>query len=229
MNLETLHKISYGIYIVCASKGSKSNGQIINTVFQITSDPAVLAISVNKQNLTHEYLSSGKYFTISILTKEAPMTFIGQFGFKSGRDIDKFKGVDIKIDKTGVPIVTNYSMGYIECEIMDHLDCATHTIFLGKVVNADITKDGDPMTYAYYHEVKKGLSPSTAPTYIKGEGEKKEESKMQKYKCGVCGYVYDPAVGDPDSGVKPGTPFESLPATWVCPVCGADKSQFEKV
>jgi flavin reductase (DIM6/NTAB) family NADH-FMN oxidoreductase RutF len=170
MNLEALHKISYGMYIVCASKGDKSNGQIVNTVFQITSEPPIIAISVNKLNLTHEYLSASKAFTVSILTKEAPMTFIGQFGFRSGRDIDKFKGVNIKKDKTGVPIVVDNTMGYLECEIMDSLDCATHTIFLGKVVNAEISNSSEPMTYAYYHEVKKGLSPKNAPTYIKSEG-----------------------------------------------------------
>ena len=49
---------------------------------------------------------------------------------------------------------------------------------------------------------------------------------MKKYVCNICGYVYDPAVGDPDSGVKPGTAFEKLPADWVCPVCGASKSDF---
>ncbi len=51
---------------------------------------------------------------------------------------------------------------------------------------------------------------------------------MQKYVCTVCGYVYDPAQGDSAGGVKPGTPFEKLPADWVCPVCGASKDDFEK-
>lgn len=52
---------------------------------------------------------------------------------------------------------------------------------------------------------------------------------MQKYKCLVCGYIYDPAKGDPDNGVKAGTSFENLPDTWVCPECGAPKSEFEKI
>jgi len=86
------------------------------------------------------------------------------------------------------------------------------------------------MTYAYYHEVKKGLSPKTAPTYIReGAMPEKNEAKASSYKCTVCGYIYDPAKGDPDGGIKPGTPFEQIPDTWVCPVCGADKSVFEKV
>jgi rubredoxin len=87
--------------------------------------------------------------------------------------------------------------------------------------------DDEPMTYAFYREIKGGKSPKTAPTYIQ-EDFKKEVDKMQKYKCTVCGYIYDPEQGDPDSGIKPGTLFENLPDNWVCPVCGADKSLFEK-
>ncbi len=52
---------------------------------------------------------------------------------------------------------------------------------------------------------------------------------MAKYRCIVCGYIYDPEIGDPDGGIEPGIAFEKLPDTWLCPVCGADKSQFEKV
>lgn len=86
------------------------------------------------------------------------------------------------------------------------------------------------MTYAYYHQCKGGKSPKTAPTYTKSVDEqpKKEEQNMDKYVCKVCGYVYDPAKGDPDSGIAPGTAFEDLPDDWVCPLCGAAKSDFEK-
>jgi rubredoxin len=52
---------------------------------------------------------------------------------------------------------------------------------------------------------------------------------MDTWKCTVCGWIYDPAIGDPDGGVEPGTPFEKIPDTWVCPVCGATKDAFEKV
>jgi rubredoxin len=86
------------------------------------------------------------------------------------------------------------------------------------------------MTYAYYHQIKGGTTPKTAPTYI--EDEKKEEEKMEglpKYKCEVCGYIYDPEKGDPDGDIPPGTPFEKLPDDWICPVCGAAKSDFKKV
>jgi rubredoxin len=83
------------------------------------------------------------------------------------------------------------------------------------------------MTYAYYHQVKRGTTPKTAPSYI--EERKETVSKMAKYQCTVCGYIYDPELGDPDGGIKPGTPFEKIPDSWVCPVCGASKDQFEKI
>jgi flavin reductase (DIM6/NTAB) family NADH-FMN oxidoreductase RutF/rubredoxin len=228
MNLEALHKISYGIYIICSGKEGKFNGQIVNTVFQITSEPANIAISINKNNLTHEYIVSSKKFTISVLTKDAPMTFIGTFGFKSGRDIDKFKGVKTISGKTGIPIVTDSSLAYLEAQVIGQQDCGTHTIFIGTVINADVLSSAEPMTYAYYFQVKKGTSPKTAPTYQNVQ-EKKGEKGMDKYKCKVCGYIYDPAVGDADGGIKPGTKFEDIPDSWVCPVCGVDKTQFEKV
>jgi len=84
------------------------------------------------------------------------------------------------------------------------------------------------MTYAYYHQIKGGKSPKTAPTYIKEESEPKKTATSGKYRCKVCGYIYDPDKGDPDSGVRPGTAFDALPDTWACPVCGAPKSEFEK-
>jgi rubredoxin len=92
------------------------------------------------------------------------------------------------------------------------------------------------MTYAFYHKVKKGKTPEKAATYVKnrsGESEAKpretkgeEANQLKKYKCTVCGYVYDPAAGDPDNGVEPGTAFDKLPDGWVCPVCGAAKDAF---
>ncbi len=149
MNLNTLHKVSYGIYIVSSKMDGKFNGQIVNTVFQITSEPPTIAVSINKQNLTHQYIENCNVFTVSILAKDTPLKFIGLFGFKSGRDVDKFENINYKIGKTGVPIVTDNTIGYLEAEVINRLDAGTHTIFTGKVVDAEILKDGEPMTYAY--------------------------------------------------------------------------------
>jgi flavin reductase (DIM6/NTAB) family NADH-FMN oxidoreductase RutF/rubredoxin len=229
MNRKTLHKISYGLYIVSSINGDKKNGQIANAIFQVTSEPPTLAISINKKNLTHEYISKSEVFTISILPEQTSMKFIGTFGFKSGRDLNKFDGINYKIGKTKVPIIVDSSIGYIECKVINKIDIGTHTIFCANVIDADIFNEDNPMTYDYYHKVKGGYSPKTAPTYFSAvDKEIKEEKKMDRYVCDVCGYVYDPEKGDPDNGVQPGTKFEDIPDEWVCPVCGAPKTSFSK-
>jgi flavin reductase (DIM6/NTAB) family NADH-FMN oxidoreductase RutF/rubredoxin len=227
MDLKALYRLGYGLYIVSSLKGEKLNGQVANTVFQITSQPPTIAVSINKQNLTYEYIRQSKVFTASILAQDTPLAFIGHFGFKSGRDIDKFKGINYKIGVTGAPIVTDHTLAYLEAKVLQEVDAGTHSIFIGELVGAEVIGEGEPMTYAYYHRVKRGTTPKTAPSYI---AEKKEGgTKMAKYRCTVCEYIYDPEQGDPDGGIKPGTPFEKIPDDWVCPVCGAAKSDFEKI
>lgn len=230
MNPKALYKISYGLYIVSSIKGDKINGQVANTLFQVTSEPQTIALSINKKNLTHEYITHSNVCTISILNQQAPMPFIGTFGFKSGRNTNKFKNINYKIGVTETPIVLDYTLAYIEVTIIDKIDVGTHTIFIGKVKNADLLTDEKPMTYEYYHQIKGGISPKNAPTYSSMEETKRKDEKkdMGKYVCSVCGYIYDPEKGDPDSGIKPGTRFEDLPEDWVCPVCGAAKDAFEK-
>jgi len=227
MNLKALHKMTYGLYIVASRKNDSFNGQVANTFFQVTSEPVTIAASINKQNLTHEYIRESRILAVSVLSKNTPLKFIGHFGFRSGRDLDKFKGVNHRVGRTGAPIVLDHAIAYAEAEVTKELDMDTHTIFVGKVVDAEILTDEEPMTYAYYHEIKRWATPETAPTYIKEEEEGGDG--MAKYRCTVCGYVYDPEKGDPDSGIKPGTAFEELPDDWVCPVCGVSKDQFEKV
>ena len=227
MDLKVLRNCTYGLYVIGSRKGDRLNGQIANTVFQVASDPPTIAVSINKQNLTHEFINEGKVFTVSILSQDTPLSFIGHFGFKSGRDIDKLKDVNYKLGDTKVPIILDHSLAYLEARVINQLDVGTHTIFIGELVGADVLSEGEPMTYAYYHQVKRGTTPKTAPSYI--EERKETVSKMAKYQCTVCGYIYDPELGDADGGIKPGTPFEEIPDNWVCPVCGASKDQFEKV
>jgi rubredoxin/flavin reductase (DIM6/NTAB) family NADH-FMN oxidoreductase RutF len=198
---------------------------------QITAEPPTLAVSINKENLTHELITQSKKFTISILDKQTPMSLIGTFGFKCGRTIDKMEHVTCIQKETRVPIVTDHTIAYIEATLINKMDIGTHTIFVGEITNADLLTDNEPMTYGYYHHVKGGLSPKNAPTYLGEQAKKepnKEEKTMDNYVCTVCGYIYDPEQGDPDNGVKPGTAFEDVPEDWVCPVCGAGKEAFEK-
>jgi ferric-chelate reductase [NAD(P)H] len=166
MNLQALHSLSYGMYIVCSKKDGRFNGQISNTVFQVCSEPLIIALALNRQNLTNEFVSASKVLTISVLSQDTPLRFIGDFGFKSGRDVDKFKGVNYKMGETGVPIVLDNAIAYLEAKITSQLEVSTHTIFSGEVVAADVVKEGEPMTYAYYHLVKRGTTPKTASTYI---------------------------------------------------------------
>jgi len=229
MDMKTLYKISYGMYVISSKKGNKFNGQIANTVMQVTADPPQVLVCINKENLTHQYIQESGIFSVSILDQNTPMKFIGHFGFKSGREFNKFREIDYKIGKTGVPVVTSNTLGYLECEVAMNMDAGTHTAFVGRIVEAKTLEEGEPLTYAYYHQIKGGKSPEKAPTYIKNEKKEiQEEMKMEKYVCTVCGYIYDPEKGDPDSGIKPGTPFEEIPDDWVCPICGVTKDSFEK-
>ena len=228
MNRSALHKISYGLYVVTSGQDGKFNGQIANSMFQVTSNPATVAISINKENYTHELIKLSRKFVVSILSEEAPMTFIGLFGFKSGRDVNKLQNVKTKTAVTQVPVVLDHTVSYLEVEVDSEMDCGTHTIFVGRIVDCDVVSDAVPMTYAYYQKVKGGKSPKTAPTYSKEEpAAAVKPQTAASYVCSVCGYVYEPAKGDPDNGIAAGTPFEDVPDSWTCPVCGADKSKFE--
>jgi len=179
MDLTTLYKISYGMYVVCSKEGDKLNGQIVNTVIQVTAEPPRVLICINKENLTHQYIQKSNVFSISILEKDTPMKFIGHFGFRSGRELNKFKDMDYITRMTGAPIVTSNTLGYIECEVVGSMDTGTHTAFIGKIRDAKVLKEGDPLTYVYYHQVKKGKTQKNAPTYIKKEPNKeREENQM---------------------------------------------------
>ena len=233
LDLESLFNLSYGMCIVSSRREDKLSGCIVNTVFQVTPEPPMVAISIHRENLTHQYISESKVFAVSVLAEETPMEFIGRFGFRTGRDIDKFQDVNYKAGATGTPIILDNTVGFLEAEVTESVDVETHTLFIGRITSCE-TIDGAkiPMTYCYYRDVKGGRTPRRAATYI-GEKPKvkpaKGAKKMKKYKCLICGYIYDPEVGDPSNGVDAGTSFEALPADWVCPDCGVGKDEFEVI
>ncbi len=221
---EALYKISYGLYIVTSGDKENGNGFISNTVFQVTSKPAKFAIGCNKDNYSSEVIEKEGKFSISILQQETNSEIFGRFGFKSGRDLNKLEGMDIKIGETGVPIVLNDSIAYLECNVTEKIDIGTHWLFIGELISAEILKENtDPITYAYYRQIKKGISPKNAPTYIeKPEPEKKTQSEnSKKYECTICNYVYDEGEEE--------VSFKDLPDDWVCPICGAGKEEFEEI
>ena len=167
MDLKALFKLSYGVYVVTSKKKDSINGQIANTVFQVTSEPPTVGVSINKSNLTHEFIKQSKVFAASVLCQETPLTFIGNFGFKSGRDTNKFKGINYKIGDTGAPVVLDNAVSYLEVRVTKEIDVGTHTIFIGEVANADMVAEHKAcMTYDYYHQIKGGKTPKAAATYL---------------------------------------------------------------
>lgn len=235
MDKKALYSLSYGLYMVGSRMGESVNGQIANTVFQVTSEPPRIAVCINRNNYTHAFIAETGVLAVSVLDRETPIDLIGKFGFKSGREFDKFKNISFRRGVTGAPLLLEHSFAFIEAEVHDRLEVGTHTLFCATVVDCGIIRESEPLTYAYYQEVKKGRAPGSAPTYMgerQGkEGETAGRSPGQgggKYRCSVCGYIYDPLQGDPDAGIAPGTSFHDLPDTWVCPICGAAKEEFER-
>lgn len=213
MNKNVFRNFSYGVYVVSTLDNNRPTGCIANSIMQITSSPATVAVSMNHDNYTNSCIEASGKFAISILSEDSDPGLIGNFGFQSGKDINKFDTVSYETIGD-LPVITD-ACGYITCKVIDKMETSTHTVFLGEVVEGDILKNEPAMTYAYYHKVVKGKSPKNAPTYI-AEEETKTES-VAKWVCGICGYVYD---GD--------TPFEELPDTYTCPICKQPKSVFKQ-
>jgi ferric-chelate reductase [NAD(P)H] len=157
--------LSYGLYVVTSMCDKKANGQIANTVFQVTSDPPRMAVCINKENLTHACILKSGVFGVSVLEEDVPMPFIGRFGFKSGRDGDKLKDLTIEKGPSGCPLVTDHAVAVVEAKVVDQVDAGTHTLFIGEVSSARVLNQKKPLTYAAYHEKKRGKTPPKAPTY----------------------------------------------------------------
>lgn len=167
---KALFHLSYGLYVVASKAGggcvSGCNGQIANAVMQVTADPICLALALHKDNLTTECIASAGAFSVAVLEEDVPMTFIGTFGFKCGRDMDKFQGVNFKTGVTGAPLIQDHTLAVMEAEVVKTVDIFTHMIFVGKIIGAEQVREGIPLTYANYHLIKKGKSPKNAPTFV---------------------------------------------------------------
>lgn len=233
MDITAFFKVTYGLYVVSSHDGNNLNGHVSNTVFQVTADPPRFAIATHKDNLTTRYIEKSRVFSISILQQEVDLEFLGPWGFKPGTEVDKFKGTNYRTGKSGAPVLLDKAIAYIDCRVVDRMDTGTHILYIGEVVDAVILDpDAKPLTYHYYREVIKGLSPENSPTYT---GDKHEPVSMEtpaaattptRYQCSVCGYIYDPEEGDPHAGIPAGTAFEDIPDDWYCPICGVSKKDF---
>lgn len=217
MDKTMLYDISYGMYVVSTSYNGKNVGCVANTFSQITSEDLIVSISLNKNNYTNEAIKKTKKYALSIIAENTNPEVIGKFGFYSSKDVNKFEGFKYSMVE-GLPVIHENTTGYLIAEVFDVVDAGTHDIFLAHVKNAEGFNQNTPMTYAYYHKVVKGKAPKNAPTFVE---EEVKMSEGKKYKCLICGYIYDDAKED----VK----FEDLPEDWVCPLCGVPKSSFEEV
>ena len=212
INKNAFRNMSYGVYIVSTLDGERPTGCVANSAMQITSEPATIAVSINHDNYTNACIEKTGKFAISILTEQSDPGLIGTFGFQSGKDVNKFEGVEAVVQE-GISVVAD-ACSYLVCKVINKMETATHTVFLGEVIAADVLKDEEAMTYAYYHKVVKGKSPKNAPTYI---AEEEPVQKEEKWVCGICGYEYRGEI-----------PFEEVPEQFVCPDCKQPKSVFVK-
>ena len=149
-----LFSISYGLYIVGSVMGGRPNAQVCNTVFQLTSAPMRIALGINKNNLTNEYIKSSGVLSVCVLGRDGH-AMVRRFGFKSGREINKFENVEYFPGKLGAPVIDD-CISYLECRVVTDLtlDVGSHTLFIAEVVDGAVRSKEDPMTYAYYRETR---------------------------------------------------------------------------
>jgi flavin reductase (DIM6/NTAB) family NADH-FMN oxidoreductase RutF/rubredoxin len=247
MKYKSFHKLSYGLYIISTCLGEDKYGYIGNTVFQVTSDPSQIAISSHKNNFTTDKIIESEKFSVSVLKKEVNTSIIGEFGFMSGTEINKFRNIETITSVSGAPIVVDSSVAWFDCKVTQTVDVGSHILIIGEVLDSDLISDEEPLTYAYYREKYKMFSPKNSPTYIEKEkldaeteieqdvidknqepSKAKNEKSLSKFTCNICGFQYDPEEGDPTAGIPPGTPFEDLPDDYRCPICNAGKEYFRE-
>ena len=213
MDKKVLRNLSYGVYVVTSRDKDKNVGCIANSIMQVTSNPSVIAVSINHDNYTNKVIKENNKFGVSILKETTDAKIIGTFGFKSSKDNDKFDGINFK-EISEIPVLEN-TCGYMVCKVIDTMETSTHTIFLGEVIEADDYSTENAMTYKYYHENLKGSSPKNAPTYEETSiSQVDKDSKKRKWKCSICGYIHE---------------ADELPDDFKCPICGVGKEYFELV
>jgi flavin reductase (DIM6/NTAB) family NADH-FMN oxidoreductase RutF/rubredoxin len=221
INNEALFHITYGLYIVSSGDKQQGNGYISNSVFQVSAEPALFAACCNKNNFTAGMIEKHGHFSVSVLSENTETEIFSNFGYKSGKDFNKLEGMNIKYGITGAPIVLNHSTAYLECRLIQKVDVGTHWIFIGELSDAQLLDEtSKPISYTNYRETRNLFAPPKAPTYnsVFHTEDGKEAEKTKKYKCSVCGFIYDEA--------KNNQSFSELPDDWVCPVCGSDKDEF---
>ena len=200
MDTKVLFKIGYGLYILTAHENGKDNGCIINTVMQVTSDPCMIAVAVNKQNYTNEMISRTRKFNISTLAEGVSFEVFKHFGFQSGKEINKFETFsDVKRSPNGVLYITQNTNSYMSAYVQKEIDLGSHTMFIGQLVESECLSDIPTVTYDFY---QKNIKP------------KPESASHNGWRCKICGYVYE---------------GEELPSDFICPWCKHGAVDFERI
>ncbi|MBO5327630.1 MAG: flavin reductase [Clostridia bacterium] len=202
MEKECMYKLTYGLFVVSARKDKKQNGCITNTVMQVTTTPNCISVTINKDNFTHGLIKETGIFNVSVLSEKADFSIFEQFGFKSGRDVEKLETFDdFEVWDNGVFFVTRGVNAVICAEVIQSVDLGTHTTFIAKVTDGWVMRKDNSVTYAYYLN---NIKPKPQP--------KKTEKTV--WRCKICGYEYE---------------GENLPEDFICPICKHGADDFEKV
>ncbi len=198
-DLTALFRIGYGLYVVTSNDGKKDNGLIVNTVSQVTDSPNRVAVCINKQNYSHHVIRQTGVMNVNCLSVDAPFSVFESFGFRSGRNTDKFEGAEVLRSDNGLVFLPKYINAFMSLKVEQYVDLDTHGMFICTVTEARVLSDRATMTYTYYQENVKPR-PQT-------EGKK-------GWVCRICGYVYE---GD------------ELPEDFICPLCKHGAADFEPI
>ena len=198
-DLTALFNIGYGLYVVTSNDGKKDNGLIVNTVTQVTNTPNRIAVTINKENYSHHIIKQTGKMNINCLTVDAPFTVFEAFGFRSGRNVDKFADCEPLRSDNGLVFLPRYINSFMSLKVEQYVDLDTHGMFICSVTEARVISDRESMTYAYYHA---NVKP------------KPETEGKKGFVCTICGYVYE---GD------------TLPEDFICPLCKHGASDFEPI
>ena len=194
-----LNDLTYGLFVLSAKIGDKDNGCIINTAMQHTTAPELISVTVSKANYTCQMILQTGAFNLSILNQEADFSVFRQFGFQSGRDVDKFDK-DVRRSNYGIAYLQKECCGYLSAEVQQHMDLGTHVLFFAKVTQQEKFNDVAPVTYREYHA---RIKPQPAV-----------EKETKGFVCQICGYVYE---------------GESLPPDFICPICKHGAQDFTPI
>lgn len=198
-DLTALFRIGYGLYVVTSNDGTKDNGLIVNTVTQVTNTPNRIAVTINKENYSHHVIKQTGIMNVNCLSTEAPFKVFENFGFRSGRNTDKFADCTPIRTDNGLVMLPHYINAMMSLKVVQYVDLGTHGMFICDVTEARVLSDLPTMTYTYYQEKVKP-KPQT-------EGKK-------GWVCTICGYIYE---------------GEELPADYICPLCKHGAADFEPI